>query len=384
MVIRSWYRTQRQWEYTLAILGFGILLMGCTTSEIPRTSCPEPVCPEITCPEPPRYEDLWSSSAHADVTSDAFTNWDDEEPEEIPPDCAKCHSRSGYIDYLGIDGSTSGKVDEPSPTGSTITCYACHNETTFDNTSVVFPSGVKITGLGKDAHCIRCHQGIGSTPVVDDAISEINLRNDDQSSEDLSFISSHSISAATQFGTEVQGAYEYKGKTYVGRFTRGNEFFSCARCHDEHTLEMKSETCHDCHTIAGTELRDIRVDTTDFNGDGDILVGISQEIDSFHSILMEAIKSYAEEEIGIPIGYHTQVYPFFFIDTNLDESIDSEEAAFTNQYPTWTPRLLRAAYNLNYASHDPGAFAHNSDYILQVLYDAIEDIGGDVSKLQRP
>jgi hypothetical protein len=171
---------------------------------------------------------------------------------------------------------------------------------------------------------------------------------------------------------------------YVGRFNRGNEFFSCVRCHDEHTLEMKSETCIDCHTITGTELRDIRVDTTDFDGDGDILVGISQEIDSFHSILMDAIKLYADEEIGIPIGYHPQAYPYFFIDTNSDGSIDSEEAAFINQYPTWTPRLLRAAYNLSYSSHDPGAFAHNSDYILQVLYDSIEDIGGDVSKLQRP
>ena len=33
---------------------------------------------------------------------------------------------------------------------------------------------------------------------------------------------------------------------------------------------------------------------------------------------------------------------------------------------------------------DPGAYAHNPTYILQVLYDSIEDVGGDVTSLVRP
>jgi hypothetical protein len=45
---------------------------------------------------------------------------------------------------------------------------------------------------------------------------------------------------------------------------------------------------------------------------------------------------------------------------------------------------LRAAYNYQYVQKDPGAFTHNAPYILQVLYDSIEDVGGDMSAMLRP
>src|SRR5262249_36535057 len=37
-------------------------------------------------------------------------------------------------------------------------------------------------------------------------------------------------------------------------------------------------------------------------------------------------------------------------------------------------RLLRAAYNYQMASKDPGAFAHNAKYIIELLYDSIQDL----------
>jgi len=37
--------------------------------------------------------------------------------------------------------------------------------------------------------------------------------------------------------------------------------------------------------------------------------------------------------------------------------------------------LLRAAYNYQYAMKDPGAFAHNGKYVIQALYDSLEDLG---------
>jgi hypothetical protein len=52
-------------------------------------------------------------------------------------------------------------------------------------------------------------------------------------------------------------------------------------------------------------------------------------------------------------------------------------------YPNWTARLLKAAYNYQVSIKDPGAFAHGNKYIVQLLYDSIEDLGGDVSKLAR-
>ena len=50
---------------------------------------------------------------------------------------------------------------------------------------------------------------------------------------------------------------------------------------------------------------------------------------------------------------------------------------------TWTPRLLKAAYNYQVSLKDPGAFAHGNKYIVQLLFDSIADLGGDTSTLAR-
>ena len=63
---------------------------------------------------------------------------------------------------------------------------------------------------------------------------------------------------------------------------------------------------------------------------------------------------------------------------------DPDEADYGNRYTTWTPRLLKAAYNYQYATKDPGNFAHNGQYILQVLYDSLVDMGGDTGGMTRP
>ena len=346
-------------------------------------SCPE--CQELICPEPIRYEDLWASSPHADAQAEAFTHWDEDDPKEIPTTCAKCHSMPGFIDFLGIDGSPINQVDKPAITGTTVTCYVCHNEAIDDLDTATFPSGEIIRLLGPEARCIQCHQGRASSATVDNAIIALNLIEiPDVPSSELGFINSHSISAATSFGSEVQGAYQYSNKEYAGRYKRGEDFFDCLRCHNQHSLELEFETCGECHTIAGTEPKDIRVDTTDYDGDGDITEGISYEISSLHEALYNTIKAYAVQIIGIPIVYDLETHPYFFIDSNGNGILDAGENVEENIYNAWTPRLLRAAYNYNYVTHDPGAYAHNSDYVLQVIYDSLADLGGDVARFSRP
>jgi hypothetical protein len=63
---------------------------------------------------------------------------------------------------------------------------------------------------------------------------------------------------------------------------------------------------------------------------------------------------------------------------------DPDESNRDNSYASWTPSLLRAAYNYTWTLKDPGSFAHNGQYMLQVLYDTLQDIGGDVSGMTRP
>ena len=64
-------------------------------------------------------------------------------------------------------------------------------------------------------------------------------------------------------------------------------------------------------------------------------------------------------------------YPYFFVDPNDNGVVDAGE---TTSYNAWTARLLRAAYDYQYAQKDPGAFAHNAKYLIEILYDAIADI----------
>jgi hypothetical protein len=379
--------TRRLWLTVAFLLGAAVILVACSSSETPPTpATPAPIveCPTASIPTPVSFDDLWKSSPHADEKAEAFIHWDAEDPQEIPVACARCHSRTGLLDFLGVDGSTVGVVDTPAKIGTTITCYVCHNEASLILESVTFPSGKRIGRLGPEARCITCHEGRASTETVNDAIAKVALTDDDSPSAELAFVNSHSTSGATPFGTDAQGAFEYDGKSYQGRFVRGGDFFTCIRCHDQHSLELKVETCGECHTFDGVDVKNIRVNTTDFDGDGNTVEGVFYEIEQIHSDLYAAIQAYARNVVGVPIVFNPDTHPYFFIDTNNNGLADAEEINSDNKYINWTPRLLRATYNYNYVSHDAGAFAHNSTYILQVLYDSLVDIGGVASSLTRP
>jgi hypothetical protein len=94
---------------------------------------------------------------------------------------------------------------------------------------------------------------------------------------------------------------------------------------------------------------------------------------------MKAIRVYGAEKLGAPIAYNEAVYPYWFIDTNEDGTSDTAEAVFTNRYVLWSPRLLRAAYNYQFAHKDPGGFVHNPKYLIQAAYDSLSDLGQAVS-----
>src|SRR5690606_2171255 len=86
---------------------------------------------------------------------------------------------------------------------------------------------------------------------------------------------------------------------------------------------------------------------------------------------------------GVGLLYEASAYPYFFQDTNKNGAADESEIAFPNAFSSWTPRLLKAAYNYQVSLKDTGAYAHGNKYIVQLLYDSIADLGGDVSKLAR-
>lgn len=328
------------------------------------------------------FLEAWKASPHANVKSESFIHWDKD--GAVPVRCAMCHSGPGYVDFLGGDGSTVGKVDKPAPIRSVIDCVTCHNEKTRALQSIMFPSGLTVGNLDSSARCMVCHQGRQSTMSVNKATASLA---EDGISDKLAFINVHyRAAAATLWGTGAKGGYEYAGKTYHGRFLHTPTYATCTQCHDPHRLTVNAADCAGCH--AGKALKDIRISRVDYDGDGNATEGIAQEISTLHGALGKAITAYAANVAKSPILYDSHNHPYFFTDKNANGAVDPGEAVRANAYKAWTPRLVRAAYNYQFIAKDPGAYAHNPVYAVQLLYDSLESLGAkvevDVKKLTRP
>lgn len=323
--------------------------------------------------------EAWIASPHARADSESFTHWDEE--GEIPVACATCHSGEGFRDFIGVDGTPG--IEHPIALGSVVDCETCHNPVAENMSSVTFPSGEIVGDLESEAICMTCHQGRETGVNVDAAVADAAP---DEVNPELGFINVHyAIAGATQLGAVVHGGYEYDGKTYMGRFEHVPPFSTCIECHNPHTLEVEVAQCTSCHSVE--ELSAIRTSAADFDADGDVTEGIRAEIMSLHEKLDEAIRVYSAEVVEAPIVY-ASAYPYYFADTNGDGTAGPDEAIFPNSYKSWTPRLLKAAYNYQFVKEDPGAYAHNPHYALQILYDSIESLAEvtsiDLGDLQRP
>jgi hypothetical protein len=327
-------------------------------------------------------EELWKTSGHADFSDEPFIHWDEE--GEIPTSCAKCHSTQGFEEFI-LTGTVSSAVPVGEGTENDISCSACHSDPeqgiTRVHTSVTFPSDAVVDDLGPEALCMECHQGRESKNSVDNAIADVGAT-DDQVSSDLSFIDIHYYAAAAdQFGTVVEGGYQYDGETYDARFSHVTGYNACITCHNPHSLKINLERCHTCH-VGVADPKDIRFygSFTDYNGNGNITEGIFYEIRGLRTKLYTAIKKYARNQIRSPIVYDVATYPYFFYDTNNNGVPDEDELSFGNRYGSFTPRLLKAAYNYQLSQKDPAGYAHNGKYIIELIYDSIEDLNSALAK----
>ncbi len=311
----------------------------------------------------------WFRSAHADAAAEAFTHWD--EDEEIRPACASCHSGEGFRAYHGLDGSERGVVEGPIDTGGVVDCGTCHHSGLAEITEVKFPSGLMHPVTGVEASCMTCHQGRTAGINVRDATAGTE---DDTINAELRFLNPHyATAAATWLGGYGGAGYHYDGRDYSGRFFHARPVSTCNSCHEPHTLEIEFEPCLTCHQA--DDPQGIRIARQSYDGSGDTSVGIRSDIQSNAALLHDMIKSYASDVAGVPMVYDGNRYPYFFTDANGDGVIDQAEGSVV-RYNAWTPRSLRTAYNWKLVTADPGNYAHNPLYALELLYDSIEDLSG--------
>lgn len=328
------------------------------------------------------FYEAWGGSAHNAAETEAFVHWD--EDGEVEQNCAQCHSTYGYLDFLGEDGSAFGTVDSAAPLGSTVNCDACHNDTASNLDAITFPSGIEIATDDNATRCMVCHQGRSSGMSVDNALAEAGVEDMNAVSEDLRFINIHYYAAAASlYGSDAGGGYEYAGQSYQLQNEHVPGYDTCTSCHDPHTLEIDIADCQSCHEdLDSTEdLRDIRMpgSIVDFDGDGDVREGLADEIEGLQAVTYAAIQTYASEVVGAPIVWGNG-YPYFFNDLNADGIADEDEVNYGNQYNSWTGNLLMAAYNYQVSLKDPGAYAHNGVYAIQLLYDSAAALNGELAE----
>jgi hypothetical protein len=294
----------------------------------------------------------------------------------VPQTCARCHSSEGFVDYLGGDNSVPGLVDKPAPIESVIRCATCHTEAAETLTSVTFPSGARVDGLGRDATCMTCHQGRASGADVDKIIMASGATGEDTASPMISFTNIHYYpAAATLFAGRARGGYQYPGEVYDTRFRHVDGFNTCTGCHDPHSARPRVDACAGCH--AGVkDLADLRMirmmssSNRDYDGDSDVREGVYHELAGLKDKLLDAIRRYGVEK-NAPLCYKSAVHPYWFQDGNGDGACSTDELVSTNGYKSWTARLAKAAFNYQMASKDPGAFAHNAKYIMELLFDSL-------------
>ena len=323
--------------------------------------------PSFTMDDMARTVSAWLSAPHADHSTRASRYWSSK--QAVPESCAVCHSEPGFILSLSHD-SVAAPVFEHPLAATAIGCATCHNSSAQTLESVSFPSGASKSGLGSSAVCSQCHKGRASG---DDVRISTSLHAEDELLDAPRFISIHrGAAAATLGGSDVRGGYEYKGRSYAGAFRHVPSAGTCTACHDPHSTAVAEDACLSCHRGV-TALRDIRTQHRDFDGDGDIAGGISTEIEGLQEQLLSAMKEYARQVSGTPLAYSPGQFPYFFEVSGHDKRAAADVGP-AQEYRAWTPRLLRAAYNYQFANEDRGAYVHNPRYVLQLLHDSLVDL----------
>jgi hypothetical protein len=172
----------------------------------------------------------------------------------------------------------------------------------------------------------------------------------------------------------------------------------CVFCHlqetNRHTFKPEAgEDCTVCHP--GTDVTAYRKGngvnggspmTTDFDGNP-ATTKLPEEVEAFQAALLKAMNDYASRAGKRYFVYDAHENPYWFASVDNDGTKDDIHGSSSSspnntvpdgkidsndRYDQFDKFLLFGAHNYQCVSKDPGAWAHNGRYVLQVLYDSID------------
>jgi len=311
-------------------------------------------------------------------------------------DCQRCHTSTGLANFLDskINKTTYVAADNNfghladwtaaggSPQNELLYCWGCHNNSqtgelrnpgaiveTYAGTPTV---AVTYPNVGKSNVCMACHLGRETGAVV--AASTVNF-------SDTGFINSHYLAAGASIFNE--SGYEYAGQNYTMGAHRNvgaaNGAGPCVACHmtsaEGHSFEIVAKDAAGVITAVET--------TTCASCHGTAMTAAKLEADkaTFHTA-MESLKT-ALANKGILFA---NAHPYFYKDLNGNGVMDAAtEQVSTNAFKNWDAvapgkgkDVMGAAFNYNLFEHDPGAYAHNRGYALNLIADSIDFLADGV------
>lgn len=265
-----------------------------------------------------------------------------------------------------------------------MTCHQGRSSTDAVDSDVIAAAEVDISDIESDTSLSEAEKRAAIRERMDGQVNADVVPQPANTDDNLGFVNIHYYAAgATLNAGRVRGGYQYVGQTYDWRFRHVPGKDTCIGCHDPHSLQVKIDECKTCHTAVQSlgDLKDIRMMAslgTDYDGDGNLTEGIYYELDGLRTKLLTAITKYAVDK-GLPAICYGSNYPYFLKDADPAEASGACSGADTARYTDWTPRLLRAAYNYQVSVKDPGNFAHNAKYTIQLLYDSITDLNSAIT-----
>lgn len=327
---------------------------------------------------------------------DQFRDWD---AAVVPNNCSQCHAGAkGFAN--AIANTLTTVTNKPIMAMECTTCHAPKagdaNMQTIrsdvaqvwfppakDNTATPNPKAVAIdaTTLPESfALCGTCHSGRENTTTIDIAIAGMA----DQSAFSVSFKNPHYLGAAgIILGAKTHMAYEYVDQVYVttpvnfGVANNGNapgphgspHGASCTGCHrpmeTSHSFEVDDLTlttyCGSCHVKA--TYGDFRLQPKKDN------------VQAMAAKLYATLTAYTQAKSN-PACYNGAAYPYWYKDDGSGGGTANDGVCQTGEtaQAKFDAKSLKATFNYKWSQAEPGAYAHNYEYIIQVLFDSIKDL----------